>query len=102
MRRYPSILITLLLLIIGPAHAGEKKKPEEEANRFAADTLIPPDALSKFLKVGIFTNEAIHAFADTLEIGPGIIIGRLQREGILARHQGNRLKRIFNWAIRDQ
>jgi HTH-type transcriptional regulator/antitoxin HigA len=80
----------------------EMQKPEEEANRFAADTLIPPDALSKFLKVGIFTNEAIHAFADTLEIGPGIIIGRLQREGVLARHQGNRLKRIFNWAIRDQ
>ncbi len=77
------------------------QKDEEEANRFAADTLIPPDALSSFIKPGTFSNEAILRFAMELDIGPGIVIGRLQREGLLAYHQGNALKRKFNWVINE-
>lgn len=77
----------------------EMQKGEEEANRFASDTLILPEALNRFIKVGSFSNEAIHGFAKELDIGPGIVIGRLQREGLLAYHQGNALKRVFTWTI---
>ena len=70
----------------------EMQQPEEEASRFAADTLIPPDRLDGFIQSGTFTNDSIHDFAEAVGIGPGILVGRLQFEGILARHQGNALK----------
>jgi len=75
----------------------EMQRDEEEANRFAADTLIPPDSLSEFIKKNEFTNEAILSFSDRLDLGPGILVGRLQREGLLGYHQGNKLKRTFEW-----
>jgi addiction module HigA family antidote len=70
----------------------EMQKLEDEANRFAADTLIPPAELSAFLKARDFSNDAVHAFSERIGVGPGIVIGRLQHEKVLARHQGNALK----------
>ena len=80
----------------------EMQQPEEEANRFAADTLIPPEALSRFIKGRSFTNASIKSFADALAIGPGIVVGRLQHEGVLKYYQGNALKRNFSWAGMDE
>jgi hypothetical protein len=77
------------------------QRDEEEANRFAADTLIPPATLSEFINKDDFSNDAILKFAEELGIGPGIVIGRLQRDGILQYHQGNALKRKFHWRTRN-
>lgn len=70
----------------------EMQQYEEEANRFAADSLIPPRPLSEFIRKESFTNESIKDFAEQLEIGPGIVVGRLQHDGILEHHQGNAFK----------
>lgn len=70
----------------------QMRRFEEEANRFAADTLIPPDALSRFIQEGVFTNDSIYNFSEGLGIGPGIVVGRLQHEGLLSFHQGNAFK----------
>jgi HTH-type transcriptional regulator/antitoxin HigA len=75
----------------------QMQRNEEEANRFAADTLIPPQTLVEFIRGGSFTSDSINQFADSLSIAPGIVVGRLQREKLLAPHQGNRLKRRFEW-----
>ncbi len=75
----------------------EMQQLETEANRFAADTLIPPRPLGEFVRQQKFTNDSIHDFAELLEVGPGIVVGRLQFEGILARHQGNALKQKLGW-----
>lgn len=75
------------------------QKDEEEANRFAADTLIPPQALSSFIQKKNLSLDAIHDFADALMIGPGIVVGRLQREGVLRYSQGNKLKQTLEWSI---
>ena len=75
----------------------EMRRYEEEASRFAADTLIPPHALADFLGKGSFTNDAIHDFAERVGVGPGIVVGRLQFDGFLERHQGNALKQRINW-----
>jgi len=75
----------------------QMQREEEEASRFAADTLIPPDELVQFIRDATFTTEAICRFADALTIAPGIVVGRLQREGVLRRSQGNALKRIYDW-----
>jgi addiction module HigA family antidote len=73
------------------------QKHEEEANRFAADTLIPPQALAGFIKQADFSTDAVLSFSQKQGIGPGILIGRLQQEGLLEYYQGNKLKRRFDW-----
>ncbi len=72
---------------------------EDEANRFASNTLIPADLLNKFISFGIFSNESIHEFAEAIDISPGVVVGRLQREGLLESHQGNRLKQRVDWSF---
>lgn len=79
----------------------EMQKYEGEANRFAADVLIPPAALGEFIRKRTFTNEDIHDFAEAVGIAPGIVVGRLQREHLLARHQGNALKQKLNWQFAE-
>ncbi len=60
---------------------------EEEANRFAANTLVPEKEYNRFLKRKRFYKDDIRSFSSDLGIAPGIIVGRLQHE-----------KRIpFNW-----
>jgi hypothetical protein len=70
---------------------------EAEANQFSADTLIPPVALSEFLRARTFTNESIYDFAEKSGVGPGILVGRLQHDGILKSFQGNTFKQNLNW-----
>jgi HTH-type transcriptional regulator / antitoxin HigA len=77
----------------------EMQKEEEEANRFAADTLIPPEALAAFIKQADFGNDAIHDFAEKIGIGPGLVVGRLQFEELLAHHQGNKLKQQLDFQL---
>jgi len=80
----------------------EMQQCEAEASRFSADTLIPPGALGDFMRKGIFTNESIHDFAAVTGVGPGIVVGRLQFEGVLSRHQGNTLKQKLHGDFRDE
>jgi HTH-type transcriptional regulator/antitoxin HigA len=82
----------------------EMAKYEEEANRFAADTLIPPDALAEFLRLHrkTLTNDEIHDFAESIGIGPGTLIGRLQHDGVLKHWQGNELKQKLNWEFASE
>lgn len=80
----------------------EMQQLEMEANRFAADILIPPKLLGEFVRMEIFTNESIHDFAELLGVGPGIVVGRLQFDGILGRHQGNALKQKLGWKFTEE
>jgi HTH-type transcriptional regulator/antitoxin HigA len=80
----------------------EMMQLEEEASRFAADTLIPPRRLSEFIAKATLTNDAIHDFSAAIGIGPGIVVGRLQFEGLLKPFQGNALKQRINFAIGEE
>jgi hypothetical protein len=79
----------------------EMQRYETEANQFAGDTLIPPAVLAEFLRKNDFTNESIHDFAEAIGVGPGIVVGRLQFEGLLKPHQGNALKQKLNWKFAE-
>jgi HTH-type transcriptional regulator / antitoxin HigA len=76
---------------------GNKQPPgadlamEEEANRFAANQLIPRHYES--LLFSLTTDSEVRAFARKIGIAPGIVVGRLQREGKWDWHKGNHLKR---------
>jgi addiction module HigA family antidote len=80
----------------------EMQQYETEASRFSSDTLIPPRDLADFIRKGVFTNDSIYDFAEAVGVGPGIVVGRLQNEGILARYQGNKLKQKLNWRFGDE
>src|ERR1700730_3665222 len=79
----------------------EMQRYETEANQFARDTLIPPAMLAEFLRKNDFTNESIHDFSEAIGMGPGIVVGRLQFEGLLKPHQGNALKQRLNWQFTE-
>jgi len=80
----------------------EMQKLESEANRFSADVLVPPSLLGEFTRNKKFTNETIHAFSEAIDIGPGIVVGRLQHDGFLGRHQGNALKQKLDWTFAEE
>lgn len=61
---------------------GVHKDPlmEEEADRWAADLLIPPNAWQEFVNEDNFDRSSVVGFAKTTGIDPGIVVGRLHRE----------------------
>lgn len=73
-------------------------RPEEdEANQWAADFLIPRDAYQAFVEDGDYSLSSITSFADRVGIAPGIVVGRLQHEGLVAHAFGNSLKVRLRW-----
>lgn len=78
---------------------GQKKetKEEQEADKFAADTLVPLKKWNDFLKnTDKFTRASIMDFAQSQNVAPGIIVGRLQFERLLRpNHPHNRLKKFI-------
>jgi HTH-type transcriptional regulator/antitoxin HigA len=78
---------------------GEVQRREEEANRFAAHTLIPPVQFQYFTTHFDYRSmAAIQAYAGEIGIAPGILVGQLQHEGLIPYQNCNRLKRRFQWA----
>ena len=73
------------------------KEQEDQADRFAADTLIPPGPYKKFTEKGRFYAEDIQQFADGVDIAPGIVVGRLQNDGLLRQSWHNGIRRRFEW-----
>lgn len=65
---------------------------EAEANQFARDSLIPDEKFDEFVAEGAFTNESVETFSESVGIGPGIVVGRLQREKHIEYHVGNAFK----------
>jgi HTH-type transcriptional regulator/antitoxin HigA len=64
---------------------------EEEANRFAEDILIPRDQKRRLHTLTTESDAVL--FAEQLGIAPGIVVGRLQHEGLWPWSKGQRLKR---------
>ena len=87
------------VFIEGKGLNGDK---EEEANVFACDKLIPPASLRQFLEQGSPTLADIQLFAHNIGIAPGIVVGRLQHDGILPCDIGNKLKVFYRWADEEE
>jgi addiction module HigA family antidote len=72
---------------------------EQEANRFSAELLVPSERLRLFLSCRQPISRArLEDFALELGIAPGIVVGRLQHDGLLPRTHCNALKRRLDWA----
>ena len=71
------------------------EKLEEEDDEFAKNVLIPEERYSEFLAGGHINRERIVEFANTLEIDPSILLGRLQKEKKISYRFFNNLKKPF-------
>lgn len=72
-------------------------KQEEEANLFAANMLIPKQHEERLMLLG-HTATSIRAFAKELGIAPGIVLGRMQNEGLIPwPTKLNNLKIRYQW-----
>ena len=69
---------------------------EAEANRFAADILIPPQYAIELQNLKSI--EAIQEFARRIGVAPGIVVGRLQYERVIGFNVGHRLFERYRFA----
>jgi addiction module HigA family antidote len=73
---------------------------ERAADEFARDVLVPPKVYAAFIAAGDFSRERVRALADQLEIAPGVVVGRLQRDEHLPKSQLNDLKKPLRFGRR--
>ena len=65
---------------------------EDEANRFAADQLIPPATWMLLRQMKLRSAADIQLFARKYRVSQGILVGRMQREKLIPWSHLNRLK----------
>jgi HTH-type transcriptional regulator / antitoxin HigA len=77
---------------------GSDEQDEQNANEFARNALISREVYASFIRKAIFDSAAVRAFAREQQIAPGIVVGRLQRDGLLPKSHLNDLKKSIQWA----
>lgn len=70
---------------------------EEEANAFSAKTLVPPEFEHELSTLGRKFS-VIMRFAKRIGVSPGVVVGQMQKRGILRHEQMNFLKVHYDWA----
>jgi len=70
---------------------------EEEANQFAARTLIPKSRFDELMSYSRLSEELIVSFANSTGIAAGIVVGQLQHEKVVPFTHFNFLKQRFTW-----
>jgi HTH-type transcriptional regulator / antitoxin HigA len=69
------------------------RSDEATANEFARETLVPSRDVDAWLARTSIDRGAIQEFAANQGVAPGIVVGRLQRDGQIPRSRFNDLKR---------
>lgn len=69
---------------------------EDDADTFAQDALVPTDLRDELLNA-VPTRPHARKIARKAGVTPGIIVGQLQKAGVLQPHQFNDLKRRYQW-----
>ena len=73
------------------------EKLEEDADSFAQNILIPEDEYFQFISKSRFNENSILVFSRNINIHPGIVLGRLQRDGYVSyKSDLNSLKQKYS------
>lgn len=77
-----SLFHELYHILEGHINSTEPTTEEQEraADKFAGDTLISPEDYGRFVERTDFSKTAITGFAGEINIAPGIVLGRLQKD----------------------
>jgi HTH-type transcriptional regulator/antitoxin HigA len=82
--------------------SNDSQLEEEEANAFAANTLIPQALFEEWLRNhSHFSRETVVEFAQNIGIAPAVVVGRLQRMKKLLPSNLNDLKTYYSWSQED-
>ncbi|TFH06411.1 MAG: ImmA/IrrE family metallo-endopeptidase, partial [Candidatus Atribacteria bacterium] len=73
----------------------DASEEEQQSDAFAANHLIPSKSYASLVQSGQPSRAAVIAFANKLEIAPGIVVGRLQHDGVIPFSWLNDFKRTF-------
>ena len=80
---------------------GTSEEDEQAADSWAKDILIPQTDFDVFKEAGDYSELSIVRFAKEESIAPGIVVGRLQREGIIEYSMYNNLKEKYEIVLED-
>ena len=80
------------------AQYSRDEKKETAADLFASRALLKQEKYENFLKRGDYSYASIKAFSQTQDVPPYIVIGRLQKEGIIPWTYYQRYKLRYKWA----
>lgn len=78
---------------------GISAQDEKEADRFVLEVLIPTEEIVSFYKEHDTSISAIQAFARRIGVSEGIVIGRMQHDGIIPQSQYNQYKWKYDSAV---
>ncbi len=74
---------------------GTSDKEELAADLWARDQLISAEDFERFCKNNDYSESSVIQFSEKLGIAPGIVVGRLQRDGIIKYSRLNHLKEKY-------
>ena len=78
---------------------GTSEDDEKEADRWSGDTLIDSKDFEDFRRNGDYSESQVLQFAKAQGIAPGIIVGRMQLEGMIKYSMLNNLKEKYEIVI---
>lgn len=78
---------------------GTTEEDERAADQWAGDILISADAFERFKNSKDYSESSILLFAKTEGIAPGIVVGRMQLEGLIKFNRMNELKEKYEIAV---
>ena len=96
-----SLFHELAHIILGHVNQlnGTTEDDEKKADSFASDTLIPETEFEIFKKEGDYSEGSVLSFSKKQKIAPGIVVGRMQKEGVIGYNKFNKLKEKYDIAI---
>lgn len=78
---------------------GTSKEEENTADAWSRDMLINPKDFETFMEDNVYSKENVLKFAKAHKIAPGIVVGRLQSEGMIKYSMLNDLKEKYEIAV---
>lgn len=78
---------------------GTSEQDEKDADLWAGNTLISDKNFDLFKSQGDYSRQSVYEFSNTQGIAPGIVVGRMQREGLIKYSMLNDLKDHYVIAV---
>jgi HTH-type transcriptional regulator/antitoxin HigA len=85
------------IFLDGKGYSSASSQEEDEANNWSANFLVPQGDLQDFINNFQGSQSEILSFSAAQGIAPGIVVGQLQKRGVLRFNQMNHLKVRFQW-----
>ena len=80
------------------AEYAKDERKETAADSFASSRLLDQKSYERFVQAGSYSYTAIKEYAQTQAIPPYVVIGRLQKEGIIPWNWHQKHKPRYKWA----